>query len=406
MNRIEGKMNDSHPPEGDKSCAKQNPPILSPGPVASVANAMKNISLNLSSNKNSAHSLLHPRAENGTAKLDKVTVKARHFRPELNNPKIQPSQELPERKEQAEKSESAGFSPEVQPNHFNNAKRLGISSVMKKSLVELVDLMRQHMDIPTSLRNNVSGQLRNTQLADECAQCKCSDCNKLKIEFRLSCLHSTCLNCFISKIEGFERNPSLESFQALACSACQLNYCEDVFRVAGSRKISSLKSLQRTCQRCGLAKPLITEYFSELSCGHLCGNCYADELLFNSKKCLCCNIEFKNAKSTLMRTAACVACRASGFQVSEIFRAIHVGEVLCYNCLAATAQQKRCNACGIDLGKYEMYEIVTLLAKNCSICKEKKSIPDLFGKKCCEYCVCNECQGNCDRCLICGKSSI
>ena len=279
-------------------------------------------------------------------------------------------------------------------------------AVIKSSLCKFVNLLCKHSSIQAIISNNSLERLAKIQVPEEIRSSSCRKCNAIKINYCLSCSHTECLRCFTSSISQLQTLPYSLILQNISCSICRLNYSsQDIKNILGKNAYEKLlnEPFTKLCYKCNTKRPLISEFSSELSCLHMCRSCYADELMFGAKKCLCCNAGFKNIEKTLQKTEICMKCGACGKLVEDCLRAIHSDHLLCYECLMDSAQQKNCLHCNAALSREEMGILAMFINKPCSICQSNKALTDIHMKSCCGFIVCNDCHSNNPVCRTCSK---
>jgi hypothetical protein len=196
--------------------------------------------------------------------------------------------------------------------------------------------------------------------------------------------------------------PSIKNFSKLSCLKCKLNISEsDLKAILSKKNFQVYKSVfkKETCCRCHIKKVLVTEYFTELTCLHLCKSCYADELFMGSTRCLCCNTLFPNMETTKKRTGECKVCKKKGLFVADGFRSFHKNHVMCYDCL--NRSDEVCQVCEVNILNKERMALENYNYKDCRVCFKKCRLDEMGNMKCCGKLVCEECFGDYRECPVC-----
>jgi hypothetical protein len=107
----------------------------------------------------------------------------------------------------------------------------------------------------------------------------CSKCRNIKFLKNFKCGHSMCFFCFRRKVKELMDDPSCKKIQELACKKCFELPSDDEFFGSELSEINfSWKNVQviKRCTWCKRNLKLGIEYLFELTCLHLCKDCYLD----------------------------------------------------------------------------------------------------------------------------------
>lgn len=287
------------------------------------------------------------------------------------------------------------FNTKSTPNIENQIK-----SVSYEALTNLTKYLCGNI-IPNEI-NEYSIIKNSNILIEKVPLLQCKHCSSLKLKVTLSCSHKSCIQCINNLIEKFVSMSSIKSFSNISCLKCKLNISEnDLKTILTEKNFQVYKSIFKkvTCCRCHIKKVLATEYFTELTCLHLCKSCYADELFMGSTKCLCCNTPFLYIETTKKRAGECKGCNKKGLFVADCFRSFHKNHVMCYDCLNRSVQV--CQVCEGNIGNKERMALEKYIYKSCRMCLKNYPIDYLRNIKCCGNLICEECFDTYKNCPIC-----
>lgn len=235
---------------------------------------------------------------------------------------------------------------------------------------------------------------------------KCKTCKNLEFQVELECKHHTCISCLQTNIKNLITNPDVEALKKVRCSSClMLHTVNDLKKVCNdSNTIDQFQalSIERSCGFCKRNLNACTEFFTELSCMHLCSVCYMNELFMGSKSCMVCEIPYKKKSVTFSRTGNCSACGNSDKLVQKLFRYLHRDHLHCYDCLTKVTKSKTCLVCSLELSKIEEALMVNYFQKMCPQCLKYKGIIDIKVCRNCESIICDSCYNEpyCPKCLV------
>ncbi|OMJ67205.1 hypothetical protein SteCoe_35695 [Stentor coeruleus] len=211
---------------------------------------------------------------------------------------------------------------------------------------------------------------------------KCKKCQHLKLKITLECSHKICMQCLSLAIENYIKKPSSSTFLKASCPICKVNFSiNDLKKNLYTSLYDSFSKTyyEQACSRCNLKKNLSQEYFTELSCLHMCGSCYADEIYSGSTKCFCCDLSFENIEITKNRHVTCLVCESKGLIVDGVYRSFHKGHIMCYECLNQSITA--CKICDENLGRGEKKALSTYINKKCVKCNEGNALAELILRK-------------------------
>ena len=252
---------------------------------------------------------------------------------------------------------------------------------------------------------NLEGNIEDCLMKNIKKNLICKHCSNIKQKQLLNCNHQGCKSCLKSRINYYLNNPSIESFKKFCCKKCKINFIDsDILNICGNdseyQQFITL-DFKKQCNKCDIGYNLHNGYFRELTCLHLCSNCYSDSLFFNKTSCNICKKPYENKFSTLSRTQACDNCKESNYYVKQSYRKICKSHVLCYDCLQQSAKLKACPVCQEitnkklkkQEGKLILKILRQLINKKCSICKKIFALSEIDSDKtCCNLLVCLECK--------------
>ena len=292
--------------------------------------------------------------------------------------------------------------------------------VRNKDLAKLLKIMTSHPSLRALEQNPTIPDLSlQVLLADTphglvqsllVQNITCADCSNFRIVLHLSCGHDNCYHCIRSRATAHITAPSLKTFKKATCSVCRISYSfSDIQRVfeTAPELIQKFQNpgIQHKCARCQLKLDLNKSFFSELSCLHMCCNCYADDLFFGCTECSVCSAKYQFSHSSLSREVTCVCCEEQGNFVKHGYRLAHGEHILCFDCGQDSVLENKCKSCQVKLGRKQCRAIRVCLWKLCSVCSKSVSIIEINRKKnCCRFHVCMGCFDGGENnalCLLC-----
>lgn len=261
-----------------------------------------------------------------------------------------------------------------------NTSSQSFTKVSYSSLLDITSYLCSKT-IPFEINNHCT--LFNTKIhLDKEPSLKCKKCQQLKLKFTLECSHQICIQCFILSIENYTKKPSPATFVKTSCPICKVNFSDnDLKNTLNGLTYKNFQDIRydQMCNKCNLRKNLRQEYFTELTCLHMCGSCYADEIYSGSTKCFCCNLSFNNLENTKGRHITCHACKFKGDIIDSVYRSFHRGHIMCFKCLNKSTAV--CEVCHENLGKREKKALSTYINKVCAKCFTNYALTDFTARK-------------------------
>jgi hypothetical protein len=223
----------------------------------------------------------------------------------------------------------------------------------------------------------------------------CPSCTFVAVSIELSCKHTTCVWCLKSKLSSFSQHPTKANFKSFHCEDCKktinLNFLINLGLDLSDIDLRIFQDLKKECRRCGLALPLLSNFWGELDCLCMCSSCYADELFIGSGMCPICSDLLRNAEGSRERHSICEGCGVKGMTVDEGYRVTACGHELCFLCIQAAANSKNCPVCKKTMENKEIRRIAVMINKKCFACKKVCALGDMRRMNCCYELACIEC---------------
>jgi hypothetical protein len=269
------------------------------------------------------------------------------------------------------------------------------NAVCQEIKLNLISIMIKHVENFDDLDAISSKTKKNLEISPIGIDIFCSKCKKLKFLKKLKCGHSICFFCFSNKAKDLLNHPSCKKIQEFACKKCfELPSDDEIFGQELNEINFCWKNVQvmRKCTWCKRELNVASRFLLELTCLHLCRDCYLDQIYMGAKKCIACNAGFKNLKITKTRTSMCSECKLVGNIDSYGFRCYREGFNLCYSCQNKCLVEKKIDVISTEInGPPKLNQIDYYINKTCPFCSKKESLASIFKCPTCENIVCENC---------------
>lgn len=276
---------------------------------------------------------------------------------------------------------------------------------------ELPGQSQENIDNITVFIRNILSSLPNENQKPNENKSYCKKCRFFKDKMILECGHNVCKQCVREKCCGYIENPTKETFRKFSCTKCKHSLIiKNINQLyyGFSDLLHTLENMEKIfqCSKCKEKFVLHKGFCSEMSCLHLCNNCYFDALMVNQIRCCVQNCEklFKHFTITNQRVSVCGHCNNLGRTVADCYRSICQNHELCFSCLNIAGDTKKCPACNQKLSKMHQKILKMLINKDCVKCREIKTIDEIdLKKKCCPEIVCLSCHERVKTCMNCNQ---
>ena len=303
--------------------------------------------------------------------------------------------------------------PDVSPEFkLNNAPVIkgstseGVASIKSMYYLSLIMLKNIDKDKVGSLEEDL---LKKDLSSNKMVEFLCKKCGNVKLNFKRTCSHNSCLYCLKNNVKKYLDNLTASNFMSLRCGKCyeipKDSDIELLFPRPNNTVIKYNNALViKQCSLCKRKLNLATDYLPELTCLHLCRDCYTDQLYMKIDSCMVCKKSFSNKDLTLVRSCTCTNCGKKNKLVLKAYKCYYEDKIICFPCQTIIVKNMNWQEAFGSNDHKEMYRTMKYYCnKLCPYCEKTITLSEVNPCSKCGNFMCDDCKSSDTSCKYCGS---